>query len=144
MHEGGIRAPLLARWPGTITAGSTSDHISSFQDFVPTIAELVGQSVPREVDGISMLPTLTGDSLAQVHHPFLYWEFCKGSEQKLFSQAVRAGEWKAYLQIGKSLELFNLHRDPFEEHDVAKNNPELVRLMKLRIESARVPLPSQL
>ncbi len=144
MHEGGIRAPLLARWPGTIEAGTVSDHISSFQDFVPTVAELLAQPVPREVDGISMLPTLRGQPLAQTAHPFLYWEFTKGAEQTRFSQAVRAGEWKAYAEVGKSLSLYNLTADPFEERDLAAQHPQLVHLMKLRMESASHPLPERL
>lgn len=144
MHEGGIRAPLLARWPGTIEAGSSSDHISSFQDIVPTVAELLSQPVPQAVDGISMMPTLLGRPLAQTEHPFLYWEFWRGSKAKLFSQAVRAGEWKAYVEVGESLELFNLYEDPYEQHDLAMARPELVRLMKMRIEAGRVPHPSEL
>ena len=140
MHEGGIRAPLLARWPGTIQAGTVSDHISSFQDFVPTVAELLTQPVPRETDGISMLPTLQGRPLAQTAHPFLYWEFTKGAEQRLFSQAVRAGEWKAYGEVGKPLALYNLNSDPFEERDLAVERPEVVRLMELRMAAASRPL----
>lgn len=141
MHEGGIRAPLLARWPGTIAAGTTSDHISSFQDFVPTMAELLGQPVPREVDGVSMIPTLTGRPLAQTQHPFLYWEFHRGSSPRLFSQAVRAGEWKAYVEEEKPLELYNLHADPFEQNDLAAERPELARMMRARIKAGRVPMP---
>ena len=144
MHEGGIRAPLLARWPGTIEAGTVSDHISSFQDFVPTIAALLNQPVPRSVDGISMLPTLRGQPLAQPSHPFLYWEFCQGAEQQLFSQAVRSGEWKAYHEVGKPMELYHLRSDPFEEHDLAGEHPEMIRLMRMRIEAGRVPLRSSL
>ena len=142
MHEGGIRAPLLARWPGTIAEGTTSDHISSFQDFVPTVSELLQQPVPRDVDGISMIPTLEGRQLAQTKHPFLYWEFHRGSTPRLFSQAVRAGEWKAYLEEDKPLELFNLHEDPFEQHDLALEKPELVRLMRARIKVGRGPMGS--
>jgi arylsulfatase A-like enzyme len=141
MHEGGIRAPLLARWPGTIAAGTTSDHISSFQDFVPTMAELLKQPVPREVDGISMISTLKGQPLAQAQHPFLYWEFHRGSTPRLFSQAVRAGEWKAYVEEDNPLELYNLHADPFEQHDLAAERPELVRMMRARINAGRVPMP---
>ncbi|GAB5559471.1 MAG: arylsulfatase [Synoicihabitans sp.] len=140
MHEGGIRVPLLARWPGTIAAGTTTDHISSFQDFVPTVAKLVGQPIPRDVDGLSLLPTLMGQPLAQPKHPFLMWEFTKGAEQRLFSQAVRAGEWKAYQEVGKPLELFNLRTDPYEQTDLAAERPEIVRLMRHRIEAGRVPL----
>ncbi len=60
MHEGGIRAPMLARWPGVIAPGKVTDHISGFQDVLPTVCELVGQSVPKQNDGISFVPTLRG------------------------------------------------------------------------------------
>lgn len=144
MHEGGIRAPLLVRWPGTVAAGTVTHHISSFQDYVPTIAELLQLPVPREVDGLSMLPTLKGDALAQARHPFLYWEFCKGPEQQVFAQAVRAGPWKAYLEVGQPLRLYDLDADPFEQRDLASHRPDLVQLMEQRISIARQPLPSQM
>lgn len=139
MHEGGIRTPLLARWPGTIPAGTTTDHISSFQDMLPTIAELTGESIPTPCDGISMLPTLKGKA-DQQQHDFLYWEFCKGKEQKIFSTAIRKQNWKAYHEVGKSMELFDLSNDPFETKNIAKDHPDVIQQMEIIEKDSHFPL----
>lgn len=141
MHEGGIRTPLLARWPGTIPAGATTDHISSFQDMVPTIADLTGQPVPDPCDGLSMLPVLKGDQSNQKRHDYLYWEFCKGKDQKIFSIALRKDNWKAYQEKGKPMQLFDLSKDPGEEQDVAKQNPDIIAQMHQIANDAHHPLP---
>ena len=143
MHEGGIRTPMLARWPGVIPRGTTTDHISGFQDILPTICELIGQPVPKQNDGISFLPTLRGQKNEQRAHKYLYFEFCKGPQQRIFSQAVRMGNWKAYRQAGKPLELFNLAMDPYEKNDLASSKPDLVAKMKSAIKEAHKPLPLQ-
>jgi len=141
MHEGGIRAPMLARWPGVIKAGTQTTHLSSFQDVLPTMAEILAQPVPAQVDGISMWPTLRGDGSAQVTHDFLYWEFCQGQEQKVFAQVVRQGPWKAYLEVGKAMEIFHLDRDPFEQDDIAAQHPDRVADMHRLIAQSRTPWP---
>lgn len=143
MHEGGIRVPMLARWPGVVPAGKTTDHLSAFQDVLPTVAELTGQPIPKQVDGISFLPTLRGEAEKQAKHDYLYWEFCKGAKQSIFSQAVRMGKWKAYRQAGKSLELYNLDEDPYEKNDLAKSHPEMEAKMEAMMEDAHTPLPTQ-
>ncbi len=60
LYEGGIRVPMIANWPGTIAASTTSDHISAFQDLFPTLAELAAIEAPKNTDGVSFLPTLLG------------------------------------------------------------------------------------
>lgn len=121
MHEGGIRVPMLARWPGVVRAGARTDHISAFHDVVPTVAELLGQPVPKRAEGISFLPTLKGG--AQKKHAAVYIEF--HNQGKLASQAVRMGKWKGFQAAGKPLELYDLETDPFEKSDVAGNHPEV-------------------
>ena len=140
MHEGGIRVPMLARWPGTVPAGVVTPHISSFQDVLPTVAGLVGQPVPKQNDGISFLPTLRGQKKGQVKHDYLYWEFCKGGEQKIYSRAVRMGDWKAYIQVKKRLQLFDLGKDPFEEKDVSAAHPKVVARMQAILKEAHRPI----
>lgn len=141
MHEGGIRTPMLARWPGVIPPGKTTNHISSFQDVLPTLAELVGQKVPSQSDGISFLPTLQGRP-NQPQHDYLYWEFCKGAEQKLYSQAVRMGNLKAFRQAGKPMELFDLEADPYEERNLTDSKPDIVKRMATAMNESHEPLPS--
>ena len=143
MHEGGIRTPLLVRWPGVVAAGTSTDHPSAFWDIMPTMAELVDQPLPSQADGISFLPTLQGQSDKQQKHEYLYWEFCKGPKQVLFSQAVRKGKWKAYRQVGKKMEIYNLDEDPYEKNDLAMQMPMIVADMKGIIKKAHVPLPSK-
>lgn len=143
MHEGGIRSPMLARWPGVIKPGQTTEHISGFQDVLPTLADLVGQPVPAQTDGISFLPTLRGESSNQKQHEYLYFEFCKSPQQTIFSQAVRMGDWKAYREAGKNLELFNLADDPYEKQNVAKSHPDLASKLEAIIAEAHVPLEKQ-
>ncbi len=120
VYEGGIRVPFIARWPDRIKAGSTTDHVSAFWDFLPTCCELLGQKHPSDIDGISMLPTLLGESLRQKRHEYLYWELSG-------RQAVRMGNWKAVrTKPNRKTELYNLKKDIGEQRDVADEHPEIV------------------
>jgi arylsulfatase A len=119
-YEGGIRVPLIAWWPGRIAAGSTSDHVCAFWDFLPTFADLASVAPPKNIDGLSFLPTLLGRG-NQKTHPFLYWEIDKAN-----NQAIRMGRWKALRQKGK-IELYDLEKDAAETTDVAPQNPEVVQ-----------------
>lgn len=139
LYEGGIRVPMIARWPGIIEAGSVSDHVSAFWDFLPTFTELVGIGAPEDIDGISLLPTLLGRPRRQKEHEYLYWEYKRG-------QAVRLGDWKAVRPAtNRSIELYNLRDDIGEQHNVAGENPEVVasiaNIMEMgRTESELFPL----
>ncbi|HLR25865.1 MAG TPA: arylsulfatase [Fodinibius sp.] len=138
LYEGGIRVPMIAWWPGEIEAGTTSGHISAFQDMMPTFADLSGAE-PSQTDGISMAPTLTGEK-EQPKHDYLYWEFPIAGGK----QAVRKGDWKG-LRLGvrdnpdAPVELYNLKEDPAEEHNVAEEYPEKVEQMKKIMEQAHRP-----
>lgn len=128
VFEGGIRVPMIARWPGKIPAGTVSDHVGSFCDFLATFAELVSAEVPPGTDGISFLPTLLGEPRRQKQHEFLIWEFYGYGGQ----QAVRFGPWKAirrdcYRSPDGPLMLFNLESNPGETRDVSSEHPELVK-----------------
>jgi len=123
VYEGGIRVPYIARWPGRIRAGSTSDHISAFWDFLPTCCELIGEDPPADIDGISMLPTFFGQRQKQKKHKYLYWEL-RGQ------QAVRMGKWKALrLKPDRKIALYDLDKDIGESHDVAGEHPDVVAEM---------------
>lgn len=138
MYEGGIRVPMLARWPKVIKAGRVTDHQSAFWDILPTICEIVDQPVPSVVDGISFLPELQGGK--QKKHNYLYWEFTKGKDSKLHSTAVRYGKWKAYKLAKKPMQLFNLEKDRGEKNDIAKQFPEVVSEIQAMIKEAHKPL----
>ena len=134
MHEGGIRTPFLVRWPGVVAEGSCSDHLSAFWDVMATSADLLGVELPEQCDGISFLPTLKGQPGKQKQHKYLYWEFHKG--RNLFSHALRMGKWKVYAEKGKAIELFDLDKDPFEQNDIAADNPEVVKKAKKYMKEA--------
>ncbi len=127
VYEGGIRVPLIARWPGKIAPGTTNDHMGAFYDVLPTVLDLVGRPAPSDCDGLSFLPTLLGRG-EQQEHEFLLWEFYGYGGQ----QAVRMGRWKGirkncYRNPQGPLMLFDLKTDLGETHDVAAEHPEIVR-----------------
>jgi arylsulfatase A-like enzyme len=141
LYEGGIRVPLIVRWPGKIKPGQVSGQVCAFWDILPTVAEITKARAPEKLDGISLLPTLLG--LPQTkQHDFLYWEFHEGG----FQQAARMGDWKAVrLEPNGALELYNLKADQGEKQDVAGNNPAVVEKMneylkRARTESAQWPI----
>ena len=139
LYEGGVRVPTIARWPGRVKAGTTSDRISGFEDWMPTLMEAAGgiDLVPDDIDGISMLPTLIGDQ--QPDRPYLYREFPAYGGQ----QFVRVGDWKAIRQNisegNERVELYNLADDIGEQKDVADDHPELVSKLTKMMVAARQP-----
>ncbi len=133
MYEGGIRTPALARWPGKIAAGTTSDQVWVFWDLLPTMADLTGQEAPSGMDGISILPALLEGRV--VEHPPMYWEF----HERGFDQAARIGDWKAVRHgLDGPIELYDLRADLGEQHDVADQHPDVVRRFDAYMKSAQV------
>ena len=146
-YEGGLRVPLIVRWPGHLPEGETRTQISAFWDLMPTILDLVGQPIPGGIDGESLKGNLESAEY-RLKRETLYWEFPAYGGQ----QAVRWQNWKAIRPnlVGKSpslkLELYNLANDPAESKDVAADHPEVVEKMKqwmtkLRTPSSRFPIP---
>jgi arylsulfatase A len=139
LYEGGIRIPMIARWPGRIKPGSISRHITCFQDILPTFIELANAPSPQSTDGISILPTLL-EKGNQKTHPYLYWEFY---EQK-GKRAVRWGDWKGIqLDIHKHpenpIELYNLKSDLSESNNVAAQHSEIVQKIREIFNEAHTP-----
>lgn len=137
LYEGGIRVPLIVRWPGHTKAGTTSDYIGYFPDFMPTFAELAGVRTPVR-DGISFVRAIEGRP-GQTVHPYLYWEFY----ERATAQAVRMGRWKVIrspIATGK-VEVYDLERDPAESHDVAASHPDVIRQAIGYMQDAHVPSP---
>jgi arylsulfatase A-like enzyme len=133
LYEGGIRAPLIARWPGKVAAGSTTDLLTSHVDFLTTACDLAGADAHVETDGISIVPTLLGREQT-IDHGWLYWEIYEGPHP--FQQAVRMDQWKGYrTALEGPLELYDLRTDPKEESNVAASNPGVVaRIEKVMVE----------
>jgi arylsulfatase A-like enzyme len=132
MTEGGIRVPMIVRWPGHIKPG-TSDLVWAFWDFPPTAAELAGGKAPERIDGLSVAPTLLGKG-EQKRHEFLYWEFHENGSK----QAVRTGDWKTIrLTSSGPLELYDLAKDLGEKHDVAAQHPGIVAKVAEYMKTAR-------
>lgn len=132
LYEGGMRVPFIAYWPGKIQAGAISHMQAAGWDMMPTFVKLLGEDENWRVeamDGLSILPTLTGKGIQQ-EHDFLYWEFHEEGGR----QAVRAGDWKLIRQNIKSgnptHELYNIAEDPHEDNDLAASNPNKVEELK--------------
>jgi len=140
LYEGGIRAPMLVRWPGKIKPGSQTDLIIAFWDVMPTCAAIAGTVPPKDIDGISFLPTLLGRDDQQKKHAYLYWEF----HEQRGKQAVRKGDWKAIrLNVSENpdgpIELYDLRTDVGEEINVADQHRKIVIEMAEIMKDARIP-----
>lgn len=144
-YEGGFREPCIVRWKGHIAPGSTSNRVSGFEDWLPTLLELTGAKgkTPGDIDGISFAPTLLGKE--QESRPFLYRESPGYGGQ----QCVRVDNWKAIRrnlnpgpkardQMPGHIELYNLAADRSEKTDVAGKNPEVVTKLRAIMESQHV------
>lgn len=136
-YEGGFRVPCLVRWKGRIALGTTSDRVTGFEDWLPTLLDLIGagDAIPAGIDGLSFAPTLLGQK--QNERPFLYRESPGYGGQ----QCVRVGQWKALRcnlnpspratdQQPGAIELYDLAADPGEQTDVAAKNPEMVARLR--------------
>ena len=134
VNEGGIRVPTIATWPKRIKPGSKSDHPSTFYDYFATVSDIINESLPYAIDGISYYPTLVGEN--QEKHEYLYWEFPAYGGQ----QAIRINQWKGIkknLFKGPSkLKLYNLIDDPQELNDLASDYPEIVIKMEKLLKEA--------
>jgi uncharacterized sulfatase len=141
MHEGGIRVPMIARWPGKISPGTTSDLPSAFWDFLPTACEVAGVEPPQDIDGISYLPTLLGNDSEQRKHPYLYWASLEGAT----SVGIRAGKWKLVryrrdTSSGPDWRLYDLSEDIGEANDLSEGQPERVQEILARVKADGLPL----
>jgi arylsulfatase A-like enzyme len=137
MYDGGIRVPMIVRWPGHVPSGAVSDQPWAFWDFLPTAAALTGAQAPAGLDGVSVVPALLGKGAIARRDP-LYWEFHERGTQ----QSVRMGDWKAVrLGMKKPLELYDLKHDPGESHDVAASHPDIVAKIESYLRGARTDSP---
>jgi arylsulfatase A-like enzyme len=136
LYEGGLRIPMMVRWPGRVAPNRVSDLLWYFPDVLPTVAEICGVEPPADIDGISIVPELIGEHAAgrkQQQHEFLYWEYGRQT-------AVRMGDWKAIRPAeNRPWELYDLSRDLSEENDVAGEHPQVLARMTACAEQAHTP-----
>ncbi len=144
LYEGGVRVPVIVRFPGRVAKGAVSDRVTGFEDWLPTLLDVAGapEAVPPAIDGISFAPTLFGKK--QEPRPFLYREFTGYGGQ----QMVRVGDWKGVRQgLAKAekvpaLELYDLAADPSETTDVAARHADVVARLEALLAREHVPSPA--
>ncbi len=133
MYEGGIRVPMIVRWPGNVPANTQSDLVWYFPDVMPTLAAIAGTNGPDSIDGVNVLPGLT-DPDFQIKDRWMYWEF----HERGFQQAARYNQWKAVrLDPNQKVELYDLSKDPDESDNVANQYPEMVKEFTNYLDTAR-------
>lgn len=142
LYEGGLRVPMISRWPGHVPAGVKSDFIWYFPDFFPTAAELAGARHNAKLDGVSVLPALLGQK--QKPHEMFYWEYpgynwtTQEFAPGLPMQAMRQGDMKAVRpRQNAPVEVYDLARDPSETTNLAAARPELAARYDKLMQAAR-------
>ena len=142
LTEGGIRVPTLAWWPKTIEKNSLCDQPFYFGDLMSTACEMAQIKPPKEIDSISMLPTLTGETSKQKRHKYLYWEFY----ERTFRQAVILENWKLIRSDmdNEKLQLYDLSTDIHEDTNLASQKTKVLNEMLVYMEEAHRPHPKWL
>jgi arylsulfatase A-like enzyme len=145
LYEGGIRDPLIIRWPGKVRPGSLCDTPVVFTDLVPTLMEAAGVSPAKTtgpLDGVSLVPLLTGGQFAE---RTLFWHYPNYSNQGgRPASAVREGKWKLIEQLEDgSLELYELDEDPGETSNLAAREPERAAQLKKKLDEWRRSIGAQ-
>lgn len=137
VYEGGMRVPTMVYWKGKLNGGLVTDYMGSAQDFMPTIADIVGLEVPEQCNGVSFSPVLMGKE--EPRYDYLNWEFhSMGKNPDHFRQAVRIGDLKALRYgVDSPIKIFDLAQDESEENDIADQHPELVKRVKDIFENDR-------
>ena len=140
MFDGGIRVPQIVWGPGVVESGLRTDFVTAFWDFPPTALAFAGLPAVETMDGVSIVPTLTGEPLNQERHDYLYWEFYEQGGK----QAVRLGDWKGIRRgVNRDRDapvaLFNLRDDPGETTDVSHEHPAIVARIVHAMDEAHVP-----
>ncbi len=138
-YEGGVREPMIVRWPGVVKPNTTCDHYVMIEDFFPTILEMAGvdhYETVQQRDGISFMPLLTEKS--EMQNRDIYWHYPNSwgpSGPGIGATcSIRSGNWKLIYYFGDGKrELFNIAADISEKHDRAQEEPEIVRLLSQKL-----------
>jgi arylsulfatase A len=145
LYEGGFRVPCLVRWKGRIAPGTVNDRVTGFEDWLPTLLELIGkaEATPRNLDGISFAPTLLGKK--QEARPFLYREFPSYGGQQLVRVGDHVGIRQNLVPRAKTdkpnlnLELYHLRDDPAQTKNIAAQHPRIVAQMERLLREQHTP-----
>ncbi len=140
LKDGGIRVPMIAWQPGRVPAGSVTDHVAYFGDWMATACELAGADLPADRDSLSLVPTLYGRPAGQKSHDFLYWEFHEGGFQQA---AIYKGRWKGIRRDAEDapIELYDLNNDVAESTNVASRHPDIAKTVGDYLRTARTASP---
>ncbi len=136
LYEGGIKVPLIVNQPGRVPVQKLN-NIVYFPDFMPTLAAITGstRSLPQDIDGMDISPLFYGKQV-DTDHRYLYWEF-PGKQR-----AIRYGKWKAVtVSPKKPLELYDISKDPCEQHDLATENAKLLHQLDAKMLTMHHPSP---
>ena len=130
VYEGGIRVPMIVRLPGHVKAGAVSDTPGYFADWFATMCDAAGLNKPAGLDGESLWPVITGESAVERRKPMV-WVFPEYGGQV----AVRIGDFKIIRQglktnAPKPWEVYDLSKDPSEQHDLASKRSDLIEQAK--------------
>jgi arylsulfatase A-like enzyme len=138
LWEGGIRVPLILRWPGQLPPNKSSAQVAITMDLTASILAATGVTIPTayKLDGMNLLPSLSGRS--PVVERQLFWRIMRPRAQR----AVRSGPWKL-LQEGRDFYLFDVSEDPGERHDLTSAHPELVRKLNAALDEWEKDLATQ-
>ncbi len=139
LTEGGIRVPLIVRWPDHVPAGTTSGHVGAFWDVMPTLANLAGAKdhLPEDIDGINFVSALRSKG-EQLRHDFLFWAFYERGG----ARALRQKDWKIVQQpYHTPPRLYNLKDDLGETTDLARKHPDLVKRLVALMDQSYTPTP---
>ncbi len=142
-YEGGIRDPMVVAWPGHIASGQSAVPMLSM-DFYPTLLELTGVKQEAQVDGVSLVPVLSGkpEGSAIAHRDAIFWHYPHyrnhgPGHMNPPCSTIRQGDWKLillYADAGKRIELYNLKQDPGEKVDLAAKEPTKAAAMRQRLD----------
>lgn len=138
LFEGGIRVPMIIKWPAQVQPNTTTNHASAFWDVLPTFADILNDKKELITNGISFLPTLINQPNIQKQHDYLYWEFHENNSK----QAILKDHWKfviTQLNTEPNYFLFNLENDSAEENNLASIYPEKVAELKQLMKKSRTP-----
>ena len=136
-YDGGLRVPFLVRLPGTVKPGSTSDHVGLSFDVVPTFLELAGKPCPPDIDAVTLLPALRGETVTTDDRRELYFTRREGGPAyggRSYEAIVR-GRWKLMQNHPYGpLELYDLAADPYERTDLAATRRDVVKELSFALQ----------